>query len=214
MKHSSVPRFMAFITIGGILNVGLGFAVSALKLPLYLDSLGTMLATALGGLWAGILCGLFSAIVGSVHTPTLWAYTGTMLAIAIYTSLLRSFGYLNKLLTTAFWGLGLGVVCAIISAPVTTYLWKGASLSGTDSVTAFLMAKGWSPFLSAILGSLSIDPIDKLLTSLVALALLRTVPSRLQAGQTESQSSSGCSPRRSPPCSPPRTLQYNVILKR
>jgi energy-coupling factor transport system substrate-specific component len=188
MKHYSLPRFMAFVTIGAILNLGLGFVVSALRLPLYLDSTGTILATALGGLWAGILCGLFSAIVGSVHTPTLWAYTGTMLAIAIYTSLVRPFGYLSKLLPTALLGVGLGVVCAIISAPVTTYLWKGNSLSGTDSVTAFFMAKGWSPLLSVILGSLSTDPIDKLLTSLCAFALLKRVPSRLLAGQTESES--------------------------
>jgi len=44
---------------------------------------------------------------------------------------------------TALFGIGLGIVCAIISAPVTTYIWKGASLSGTDAVTAFFSAKGF-----------------------------------------------------------------------
>jgi energy-coupling factor transport system substrate-specific component len=130
----------------------------------------------LGGLWVGILCGIFSSIIGSVFTPTLWAYAGTMVAIAVYTSLVRPLGYLNKALPTAIFGIGLGVVCAIISAPLTTYLWTGVALFGTDSVTAFFVARGWPLFASVILGSLSTDPIDKLVTSFAAFAVLRSIP--------------------------------------
>jgi len=182
MRSTSKLRFVALVAICVGLNLGVGLVVTAAKLPLYLDSIGTVLATVLGGLWVGILCGLLSSIIGSAFTPTLWAYAGTMLAIAVYTSLVRPLGYLNKLLPTAIFGVGLGVVCAIISAPITTYLWKGISLSGTDSITAFFLAKGWALLPSVILGNLATDPIDKLLTSLLAFAVLRRVPPRLYAG--------------------------------
>lgn len=162
--------------------------VSAVKLPLYLDSIGTVLATALGGLWTGILCGVLSVIIGSIYTPTLWTYAGTMVAIALYVSLVRPLGYLSTLLPTALFGIGLGIVCAIVSAPVTAYIWKGVSLSGTDAITAFLSAKSESLLLSVILGGLSTDPIDKLVTSLIAFVLVRRIPARFFATTTERKS--------------------------
>ncbi len=45
----------------------------------------------------------------------------------------------------------------------------------------FLTAKGGSLLVSTILGGLATDPIDKLLTSLVAFVLLRKVPARFFA---------------------------------
>jgi energy-coupling factor transport system substrate-specific component len=178
MRSISKLRFLALLALCVALNLGIGLLVAVVKLPLYLDSIGTVLASAVGGLWAGVICGLCSSIVASAYTPTQWAYAGTMLAIASYVILTRPLGYLNKLLPTALFGLGLGIVCAIVSAPVTTYLWKGVSQSGTDSVAAFFSSQGWSPLLSVILGSLCTDPIDKLLTSLVAFALLKRSSSR------------------------------------
>ena len=162
MKHFSDWRFLVLIVVCIGLNLGIGFVVNTLKLPIYLDSIGTVLATALGGLWTGIACGLLSMIIGSAYTPTLWAYAGTVVAIAVYVWLVRPFGYLSKLLPTALFGLGLGVACAIVSAPVTTYIWKGVSLSGTDEVTAFLSAKGVTLVTSVILAGLATDPMDKL----------------------------------------------------
>jgi energy-coupling factor transport system substrate-specific component len=190
MKHFFEWRNLALVLICIVLNLGIGLIVSTLKLPIYLDSTGTVLATALGGLWSGIGCGVLSVIIGSVYTPTLWAYAGTMAVIAIYVSLVSSFGYLSKLARTALFGIGLGILCAIVSAPVTTYLWKGVSLSGTDAVTAFFSAKGMRLLVSVMLGNLAIDPIDKLITSLVAFAIVRRVPAGL-LGEPAAQDRTG-----------------------
>ena len=176
MKRLSEPRFLGLMAVCVGLNLGIGFVVTGVKLPLYLDSIGTMIATALGGLWVGIPCGLISVVVGSAYSPTLWAYAGTMTVIAIYVAVVRPFGYLSRWMPTALFGIGLGVVCAIVSAPVTTYLWKGASLSGADTVTAFFSGKGVTLLVSVILAGLAVDPIDKLLTSVIAFGLMIRVP--------------------------------------
>jgi energy-coupling factor transport system substrate-specific component len=97
--------------------------------------------------------------------------------ISVYVSLVRPLGYLDRLSPTVLLGIGLGVLCAVIRAPVTTYLWKGVSLSGTDSLTAFFSAKGITLLASVILENLATDPIDKLLTSLIAFALLSRITS-------------------------------------
>jgi energy-coupling factor transport system substrate-specific component len=181
MKHFSEWRYLALVLVCTGLNLGIGLIITALKLPFYLDSIGTVLATALGGLGSGIVAGLLSVVVGSAYTPTLWAYAGTMIVIAVYVSLVRPFGYLSKFVPTALFGIGLGILCAIVSAPVTTYIWKGMSLSGTDALTAFFSAKGMTLLVSVILGNLATDPIDKLITSLVAFAIVRRVPAGLLA---------------------------------
>jgi energy-coupling factor transport system substrate-specific component len=184
MKHLSMPRLLALMALCVGLNLGIGFIVTTLKLPLYLDSIGTVLAAALGGLWAGIPCGLISVIVGSAYTPTLWAYAGTMVVIALYVLLVSPLGYLSRLLPTALLGIGLGVVCAIVSAPVTTYVWKGMALSGADSLAAFFSSKGVTPLFSVILAGLAADPIDKLVTSLIAFALVSRIPAGFFAEPT------------------------------
>jgi energy-coupling factor transport system substrate-specific component len=175
MKQISGFRSLVLVAACLGLNLGMGFIVTAMKLPLYLDSVGTVVATAVGGLGSGLICGILSVIIGSAYTPTLWAYAGTMMIIAVYVSLVRPMGYLDRLLPTVLLGIGLGGLCAVISSPVTTYLWKGVSLSGTDSLAAFFSAKGMTLLVSVILANLATDPIDKLLTSLAAFALLNRI---------------------------------------
>jgi energy-coupling factor transport system substrate-specific component len=171
-----MSKFLALVVVGAGLNLGIGFIVATIKLPFYLDSIGTVLATALGGVWAGVFCGLLAVIAGSAYTPTLWAYAGTAIIIAAYVSVVRRVGYLDRILPTLVGGFGLGIVTAITSAPVTTYIWKGVSLSGADALTSFFSATGQTLFDSVIFGGLSTDPIDKVITSIVAFSLLRRIP--------------------------------------
>jgi energy-coupling factor transport system substrate-specific component len=178
MTGKSKTTLLALIVVCAGLNIGIGSVVSTLKLPFFLDSIGTVLATVLGGVWAGIACALLGTTVGSAFTPTLWAYSITAVAIAVYTSLARRAGYERKLLPTVALGLLLGGVTAILSAPVTTYVWKGVTLSGADALVPFLVATGQTLLTSALLSGLSNDPIDKLVTSLIAFALLQRVPRR------------------------------------
>jgi len=174
------PEQLALIAVGIALNLGLGFVVSALKLPFYLDSIGTVLATALGGLGVGVIVGVLSVIIGSLYVPTLWAYVFTAVAIAIYTNITLKIGFLRRLVPTLLGGIGLGVIAAIFSAPVTTYVWKGVSLAGPDAITAFVLTTGKTILESVVLGGLATDPIDKIVTSLIAYALLRRIPSSMK----------------------------------
>lgn len=176
-SRKSSPEFLALVAVCAALNLGIGFVVATFKLPFYLDSIGTLLATAIGGPWAGIATSLLAVIVGSLYTPTLWAYAFTGIAIAVYTAVTLKLGFLRTLFATIVGGIGLGVVAAIVSAPVTAYLWGGVSFSGADAVTAYFLALGKTVANSVVLGGLTTDPIDKLFTSLIAYVLLKRVPS-------------------------------------
>lgn len=175
-KRRSTPEYLALIVVCISLNLGIGFIVSALKLPFYLDSIGTILATCLGGPLVGIATGVLSVLIGSIYTPTLWAYALTAVSIALFTWLAMRLGYQRTIIATIIGGLCLGVVSAIISAPITTYLFGGVSLAGADAVTAFFSAMGQTLLNSVILGGLATDPIDKLFTSIIVFILLKRIP--------------------------------------
>lgn len=177
IRHSKTA-LLALIVVCAGLNIGIGSVVAALKLPIFLDSIGTILATVLGGVWAGIATALIGTTLGSAFAPNLWAYSGTAIAIAVYTFFARRAGYTRKLLHTILLGIVLGVVCALLSAPVTTYVWKGVTLSGADALVPFLVAAGNQLLTSTVLSGLANDPLDKLAQSLIVYALLQRVPSR------------------------------------
>lgn len=179
-RDAFAPERLAVIAVCIAVNLGIGFVVSALKLPFFLDSIGTLLATAIGGLAVGMIVGVLTVLIGSLYIPTLWAYALTAIAIAVYTHWTMKAGFLRRLAPTALWGVGLGVVAAVFSAPVTAYVWKGVSLAGPDAIAAFLLATGNTILESVAAASLATDPIDKLVTALIAFALIRRLPSSVK----------------------------------
>ena len=56
---------LALIPLGIGLNMSLGTIVSMLKLPIYLDMIGTIVVTILSGLWAGVLTATLTQLIVS-----------------------------------------------------------------------------------------------------------------------------------------------------
>lgn len=168
---------IAFLAFCAAMNLALGAIISMFKLPFFLDSIGTFIAAALGGWFYGAATGLLSVIVAAVViTPTAPAYAGTAIIIALCVGILVRYRFLSSLFITIIGGIFIGIVSAIISAPVTTYLYGGVSLSGADAVTAFFRAIGKTLMESVILGGLATDPADKLATSLISFMLIKSMP--------------------------------------
>ena len=168
------------IAFGAALNVSIGYLVSILKLPLYLDSIGTILIAVLCGWKYGVIVGLSSLIIMTfTAVPTVIAYAGTAVVIAVIASAFARIGYLKNVKITIVGGLVIGLAATIFSTPVTIFLFGGVSLAGADAITTVLKASGISVWKSVLLGSLVTDPIDKLATSLICLALIRFLPSHI-----------------------------------
>jgi energy-coupling factor transport system substrate-specific component len=183
-RNSPLPRLKEFdaglIAFGAALNVSIGYLTGLLKLPLYLDSIGTILISVLCGPLYGIIVGLSALIILALTAvPTVIAYAGTALVIALLASFMARFGFLKSFRVTIIGGLLLGVAAAAASAPVTTFLYGGVSLAGADAITTFLRASGMSLWKSALLGSLITDSLDKIITALICYGLLRSLPPRI-----------------------------------
>lgn len=179
-----VRRLNAFevgiIAFGAALNITVGYLVAALKLPFYLDSIGTVVIAVLCGWVHGILAGLAGLLVMTVtSTPTIIAYAGTTVVIAVLSHLLAKAGFLKKPSITVIGGLAVGCAAAFASAPVTAFLYGGVSLAGSDAITTFFRASGLPVCQSVLFGGLVTDPLDKLATALIAMLLVRSLPPSL-----------------------------------
>ena len=188
----TTPRLI-LIALGAALNFSIGTIVYLTKLPIFLDSIGTILvALLLAPLrMPAFLCawaaGWLSLAVSGLINPFLPWFAFTDLAIAAAAAVLvvgaaetfrksplRSAGFVTRVLLC---GIVIGIVSAVVSAPVVVYLFGGVTGSGSAFVVAFFLKTGQHLMSAAMLSGLANDPPDKILQVLVAALLYRATPS-------------------------------------
>lgn len=178
MKKTTNELNLVFIIIGIGINISLGSISSVLKVPIYLDAVGTIIVTILLGLRAGIVTGVSSFILMTVTGlgPYYIYFSGTQVAISLMTYWLSSLGLFSTVLRVILSGVVLGIVAAVVSAPVIVYLFGGAETNGPGLITTFLIATGKTIAQSVLLKGISIEPIDKTLQCLLAIFLIKSLP--------------------------------------
>lgn len=178
-------RTLVLIPVAIALNIAIGTTIYNLKLPIYLDSIGTILVGILAGPWAGALTGLLANVIGGAiaNYPQLTAYAGVAAAIGLLSGLLPETGWLRSWWKVVVIGLITGLVSALLSAPVTAYLFGGVvGNASTDAIIAFFRSRGWDVLPASIAQGLAIDPLDKAVTFLLVCAVLARLPRRFVAG--------------------------------
>jgi len=188
----TTPRLVA-IALCAALNFAIGNIVYLVKLPIYLDSIGTILCALLivPDRKAAIVCAFTAGLIGIVLTwvainPFLLWFTFTMLGIALVSALLTGRAVetfrARPLPVPAFvtkvvmYGIITGIVSAALSAPVVVYLFGGVTGSGSAFVVAFFLKTGEKLLDSALYAGLTTEPIDKTLQVLLAALLYRATP--------------------------------------
>ena len=166
------------------LNLSLGKIASALSLPVYLDSIGTILAAALLSWRLAACVGVASALLaGIVINPFYPPYAGTQLTIALVASGLRVLGAFRRAWTSLLGGFAIALSAMIVSAPVTVLLFGGVTQSGTTAINAVLIAAGVSVWKSVVGGSFLVESIDKPTAAFLAYLVLKRLPTRLAASR-------------------------------
>jgi energy-coupling factor transport system substrate-specific component len=159
------------------LNLIIGFLVAFFKLPFYLDSIGIILTTLLVGWRLGILCSVITVVAGFlIINPYLPFYIFTSFLITLTVNFLRNRNFFSSLVKVIFSGIIIALVSAIVSAPVTTYLFQGSTLSGSDAITAYFISTGRTILDSVLLSGISSELIDKISVCSISYFILRSLP--------------------------------------
>ena len=187
----TTPRLVA-IALCAALNFAIGIIVYLTKLPVFLDSVGTILCALLiaPDRRAAIVCAFIAGFIGVVLSlpinPFLVWFSGTVLAIALVSALLTARATQTfrarppAVPAFAGWvvlcGVVTGVVAAIVSAPVVAYLFGGVTGSGSAFVVAFFLTAGQKLLQSTLYAGFTTEPVDKTLQVLLAALLYRATP--------------------------------------
>jgi len=174
---------LVMIPVALAINVAVGQLVLALKLPLYLDSIGTVLVGVLAGPWAGAVTGFLSNVIWTVTGwfPQAIAWAGVAAIIGALAGAFGRSGWMHSLWKSIAAGLITGVVAAILSAPIAAYVFGGVTGSGTDLLVAMARSAGLDALGANMAQGIVSDPIDKVITFLIVFGVLRALPARFLA---------------------------------
>jgi energy-coupling factor transport system substrate-specific component len=165
----------------GINYLGKLFA-SVLKLPLWLDSIGTCIGGVLGGPIIGGICGAANNLIYGFTTGdniTL-VYALTSLCIGIAIGVMARLGFMTsfpKALLTACVG---GIAAVVISTPLNVLFWGGTTGNvWGDALFAVTQSAGMPVLLGSFFDELVVDVPDKLITGIVVYLIYKGLPKRL-----------------------------------
>lgn len=174
---------LVLIPVALAINVAVGQLVLALKLPLYLDSIGTVLVGILAGPWAGAVTGFLTNVIWTVTGwfPPAIAWAGVATVIGAMAGAFGKAAWVHSWWKSAVAGLLTGIVAAVLSAPIAAYVFGGVTGSGTDILVAAFRTLGLDALGANMAQGVVSDPIDKLITFLIIYGVLRALPSRFLA---------------------------------
>ncbi|WP_163103452.1 hypothetical protein [Peribacillus alkalitolerans] len=166
------------IPIGIAVNFIGGQIVLLLKLPLYLDSIGTIVVGALCGGIPGAVVGAITNLTISITNPTTLAYIWLNILFGLLAGFLAKRGIFKSLWKTIVASIGFAVIGGGLGATITILMFGGLGAGTTGMITGMLMTMGFSVEAGAFMSELFADLLDKIPTLFIVYLILKSIPMR------------------------------------
>jgi len=174
-------RLLALIPVAVAINLALSAAVDATGLPLFLDTVGTILASALAGPVVGIGTGALTSLTNSLRNPTFLPFVAVQVIVAVYAWGAARTGLFRSFRTAVPAGLGLGVIASATSTPISYQIFGCSTTGGIALATALGKSLGFSALGACFFGSFVSDFGDKAVSFALVAAVLHALPRRTAA---------------------------------
>jgi ABC-type Co2+ transport system permease subunit len=172
-----VPVAAALNIVGGTLN-------TYLKLPTFLDMIGTAVASIVLGPWWGALVGVMGNVGGALFTGPV----GIPFALVNVTGALiwgygvRSFGMGATVPRFFLLNVMVALVNSAVAAPIVAFVYGGATGHASDALTAAFAKAGTDLLRATFESSVIVSLADKIISGFVAVAIIEALPPDLSHG--------------------------------
>ncbi|MBA2853377.1 energy-coupling factor transport system substrate-specific component [Methanococcus maripaludis] len=168
--------YMTTIPVGIAINAIGGQIATFLKLPIFLDSIGTVLSGFLLGPVGGALVGFFTNILlGFILDPSYIPFSVVNIVIGLvsgYVAVKHGINLKNSIIV----GLVLAIIAPMVGTPIAVYLYGGLVGGGVDLLTAVFLHSGQDIFSSAFLARIPANLVDKLLSCILVYYIIKPFP--------------------------------------
>ena len=164
----------------GINYLGKLFA-GLLKLPLWLDSIGTVLSSMLAGPIIGAIAGIINNIIyGFTADPISFVYAITSGVVGLVVGIMAYKGWIASVGKALVLGLVVGLIAATVSTPLNIMFWGGqtGNIWG-DALFATLIAQDLPLWFASFADSIVVDVPDKIVTVLISFLIFKGLPKNL-----------------------------------
>ncbi len=183
LKMQFSTKSLVLIPIAVGINLIGGTLCSALKLPLFLDMIGTIVIACLSGPWVAALCGLLTNLfLALVANPVYLPYALVSVLCGLVTGYMVKAGLFKKI-----WGVILTwLVCTLVNvisaSCITIFVFGGATgVTGTSVLTATLLAATKNIITSVLSSSMIENLLDKAIAFGIAYILVKKIPRRFMS---------------------------------
>lgn len=172
-------KFSIFlIPIGIAINLIGGQLALLLKLPIFLDSIGTITVGALCGPIPGMIVGAVTNMGLSITNPQTLFYIGNNIIFGLLSGFLARRGFFSRIPKVLLTGIIFGIIGGTLGATISILFFDALGAGGTGVVTGALMNAGFPPVVAAYASELFADLTDKIPTVFIVYLILRSIPSR------------------------------------
>ena len=163
----------------GINYLGKLFA-SVLKLPLWLDAIGTCIGGALGGPIIGAANNLIYGFTTGDSITLVYALTSLGIGLAV--GIMARLGKMENAGGAILTAVVAGLVAVCVSTPLNVLFWGGTTGNvWGDALFAATQAANMPVALGSLLDEVVVDVPDKIITILIVFAILKGLPKKLTA---------------------------------
>ncbi len=161
------------------INIAIGQIVVALKLPVYLDSIGTVFVAVTCGPWAGALTGALANIIwGSLVDPNALPWFPVAFFIGLVSGYCAIGGLFKNWWKVMITGFLVALTAATVSTPIAVGVYGGITASGSSFITAYLLQTGQGLLQAVFSTNFLVEPVDKITTAMLAFAIVQGLSAR------------------------------------
>ncbi len=178
VKNGSV-RGILLIAIGVLANILPAYMMDSLRLPLFLDTIGTIGVAAVGGVLPGVLVGMLTNVLCTLFDANA-IYFGFVNAVTAIFATWFAYRYSFKnIKRTACFVAAIGVFAGSVTAVIHWFLLNGTQKESIARIAdAWQDVTGMSAFWAFLMINVLLNILDKGMTTLVVCLFLIMIPAK------------------------------------
>ena len=175
---------VTFVPVAAALNIVGSTINDSLKLPTFLDMIGTAVAAIVLGPWWGALVGVITNVGGSfINGPIGIPFALANVAGALVWGYgVRSLGLGSNLPKYFLLNVIVALAVSAVAAPIVIFVFGGATGHSSDAITAAFAQAGQDLITAVFASNIIVTLADKIIAGFVALSIIAALPANLTYG--------------------------------